>query len=106
MGSKILGAPIYADAVLGAGRKSKAWFRIGVEHTRQGKMVTEKLFEDESKGYIVFKHCDTRQKRALVSAVDNVKTEKGQALVYTCCKCHLRIPVLPPFSLDLEVVKR
>jgi len=106
MSGKILDAPIYADKVIGAGRKTKAWFKIGVEKTRLGKMIHEKLFEDESKGYIVFEHCEARQKRAIATAVDNTKTDRGEALVFVCHKCHRRVPVLPPFNFDLKVVKR
>ena len=102
MDKHILTAPVFADNMIGQGRKNRAWFKTEVSRTRRGKVKTEKMSEDTSKGYIVFEHCEARQRRAIASAVDTVKTDKGEAIVFVCHKCHRRVPVLPPLMIRIS----
>lgn len=95
-------APVFADNIIGEGRKNRAWFKTEVEETRRGKVKIEKLIEDTSKGYIVFEHCGARQKQAIATAVDTIKTDRGEAVVFVCHKCHRRVPVLPPLLITIS----
>lgn len=101
MSNKIMTSPVIADQLIGAGRKNSVWYQTGTENTRQGKMITEKLFTDESKGYLIFEHCGARQRRAVATAVEEVKTDRGKALVFVCHKCSHRVPVLPPIKIEI-----
>lgn len=100
MGNQLMTAPVYADRIISQGRKNRAWFKDEVKETVRGKIRVDKLKESVSRGYVIFEHCEERQKRAIISAVDTVDTDKGKALVFVCHKCHMRIPVLDPLILE------
>jgi len=97
---KVLCAAIFADKLVGVGRKNRAYFKIGTRRDPSGKVELMKLTEDESKGYVIFNHCGVRHKRAVASAVDTVKTEGADAWVFVCNKCHKRVPVMPPILIE------
>jgi len=89
--SKILTAPIHADDLVGSGRENKYWKQTA----RFKRMVRLERRKTKHKGYIIFTHCGQRHKRP-VAAGEQVKTQKGMALAYTCNVCHCRVPVLQP----------